>query len=179
MQTFDGRVIDPFKPDPAQIDIVWVAHHLALENRYGGATRVPLSVAEHSYHVSRFVPPEYALEAHLHDTGEAVSGDIIWPIKHRLTDREIEQIEAGWHAAVLERFGVVSTPASRAAVKAVDTRICLDEVSALLARPDLYFASGRYEGMAPLGINMRRPFGWRRAKRVFLRRFKKLMRARG
>lgn len=50
--TFTGRRFWPMDPHVEDLDIRDIAHHLALENRWNGATREPYSVAEHSVRVS-------------------------------------------------------------------------------------------------------------------------------
>ena len=52
-QTFTGRQFFPLDPDPQDIDIVDIAHSLAMQCRYNGHTDRFYSVAEHCVHVSR------------------------------------------------------------------------------------------------------------------------------
>lgn len=94
MHSSSGRKIYPFDLRPEEIDIEVVAHHLATNNRWNGATqhklhrtRITFSVAEHSVYCARYVRdvlgfPEYELEALLHDGPEYIIGDMIRPLKH-------------------------------------------------------------------------------------------------
>jgi len=80
-----------------------IGHHLALTNRFSGATRMPYSVAEHSYRVARVLEewgedPRWGL---MHDAAEAVLTDIPRPFKHYM----LEQYR-GYEAAVLETIAV-------------------------------------------------------------------------
>lgn len=46
--TYTGRKFYPLDPRPEDVCIEDIAHALALVNRFGGHTRVPYSVAQHS-----------------------------------------------------------------------------------------------------------------------------------
>jgi uncharacterized protein len=82
MFTSSGKKYFPCDPRPEEVEIEVIAHHLAMQCRFNGATREFYSVAEHCVHASRLVPKEYALEALLHDAAEAYLGDIIRPLKY-------------------------------------------------------------------------------------------------
>jgi hypothetical protein len=176
MMTFTGRTVDPLNPKLSDIDIVDIAHHLAIENRYGGATRVPYPVAQHSTLVGRMLHPDHALEGHLHDASEYITKDLPKPIKDAIKTDEYEELERIWREVIFQRFEVESTPESRAAVKIIDQRIVLDETRALMARPDLYPIE--YPDLEPLLI-MIHPWPWTLAKGVFLDEFEYYMEARG
>ena len=61
-------------------------------------------MAQHSVYVSQIVPPEYALEALLHDTTEAYIGNITSPRKAMLPD--YKSIEKRADAAIREKSGL-------------------------------------------------------------------------
>ncbi len=149
-----------------------IAHHLAAVSRYSGATKAPYSVAEHSVIVSLYVPPEHALEGLLHDATEAYLGDIIRPIK-RLFGTEYGEVEHRLAAVIFEKFGVVSTPESRAAVKAIDDRIIQDEVQALMLHPEIFQTREWLQGVVPLGAAIA-CLSPRAAEHVFYQRFLEL-----
>ena len=96
MQTFTGRLFDPFNPDPALIDLRDIAHALGNICRFGGHSRRYYSVAEHSILVASLVPEPLRLPALLHDAAEAYLGDIITPIK-RWTTIYVEAHNASPH----------------------------------------------------------------------------------
>ena len=81
--TASGRDVNPLDLQPDDIDIHDIAHSLSLTCRFNGHCRVFYSVAEHSVLVSRLCPPEFALEALLHDASEAYLGDVPKPLKRQ------------------------------------------------------------------------------------------------
>jgi hypothetical protein len=66
---------------PEDVEIEDIAWGLGRTLRYGGHIREDYTVAHHAVVMSHLVPEQYALEALLHDAGEALLGDIIWPVK--------------------------------------------------------------------------------------------------
>jgi hypothetical protein len=93
METFSGLFVDTLSPDPSQICAIDIAHHLATMNRYGGAPRVPLSIAAHSLLVADLLrhqaqPLRVQLAGLLHDAAEAYLHDIISPLKLALRMEE-------------------------------------------------------------------------------------------
>jgi len=88
LQTVSGRFVNPFDPDPEQIDIGDIARALANVCRFGGHCRSFYSVAQHSVIVSELVEQrggdvEDVFAALMHDATEAYLGDMPHPIKHR------------------------------------------------------------------------------------------------
>ncbi len=152
MMTFTGKKFYPADPRPEDVCIEDIAHHLAMEIRYGGAVSQTYSVAEHSILVSQFVPPEHALEALLHDGGEAYAKDIPRPLKKHPAMRGYEAILDRCQAVVFEAFGISPTPASTSAIKRVDDALVLDETRALMRFPDEY--PSRHPGAEPLGADI-------------------------
>jgi hypothetical protein len=88
LQTVSGRWVNPFDPDPEQIDAGDIARALANQCRFGGHCRVFYSVAQHSVIVSELVErrggdAEDVFAALMHDASEAYLGDMPHPLKHR------------------------------------------------------------------------------------------------
>jgi hypothetical protein len=88
LQTVSGRWVNPFDPDPAQLDAGDIARALANQCRFGGHSRVFYSVAQHSVIVSELVEQrggdvEDVFAALMHDASEAYLGDMPHPLKHR------------------------------------------------------------------------------------------------
>ena len=88
LQTVSGRWVNPFDPDPDQLDAKNIARALANQCRFGGHSRVFYSVAQHSVIVSELVEQrggdaEDVFAALMHDASEAYLGDMPHPIKHR------------------------------------------------------------------------------------------------
>jgi 5'-deoxynucleotidase YfbR-like HD superfamily hydrolase len=88
LQTVSGRWVNPFDPDPDQLDAGDIARALANQCRFGGHSRAFYSVAQHSVIVSRLVEErggdaDDCFAALMHDATEAYLGDMPHPIKHR------------------------------------------------------------------------------------------------
>lgn len=88
LQTVSGRWVNPFDPDPGQLDAGDIARALANQCRFGGHSRVFYSVAQHSVIVSRLVEQrggdtQDSFAALMHDATEAYLGDMPHPLKHR------------------------------------------------------------------------------------------------
>jgi hypothetical protein len=107
LQTVSGRFVNPFEPDPEQLDIGDIGRALANICRFGGHTRSFYSVAQHSVIVSELVEQrggdvEDTFAALMHDATEAYLGDMPHPIKHRsplgaafkLAEAHLEQVIA-------------------------------------------------------------------------------------
>lgn len=128
IQTFTGRQFWPLNPRPEDVDLLDIAHALAMKCRYSGHTKRFYSVAEHSVHVSRHVPAEHALAALLHDAGEAYLPDVPRPIKPQMPG--FKQIEERIDRAIATRFGCAFPwPES---VHRADIAILADEKAALM-----------------------------------------------
>jgi hypothetical protein len=88
LQTISGRWVNPFDPDPAQLDAGDIAGALSKLCRFGGHCKTFYSVAQHSVIVSKLVEQrggdaEDAFAALMHDATEAYLGDMPHPLKHR------------------------------------------------------------------------------------------------
>jgi hypothetical protein len=120
--TATGRELRALNPRPEDIDIRDIAHHLALVNRFGGATPYPYSVAHHSLAVADLLEP-YGLgkEGLLHDAAEAYLGDMIKAVKVHLPD--YRAIEGLWNDAIEERFNLIDS----ALIKEADVAVLLAE----------------------------------------------------
>jgi hypothetical protein len=114
IQIADGQVFDPLDPDPGKITIEVVARALSNLCRFTGHVGRFYSVAEHSVHVSRMVPPDDALWAIMHDAPEGMGlGDLASPLKG--TDdlgRVYKAYESQMMEVIAERFGLPPTPGS-------------------------------------------------------------------
>ena len=179
IQTFTGRAFDLLNPDPDSIVIEDIAHHLALINRFTGATAEPYSVAQHSVLCSMIVPRELALAALLHDAAEAYVADVSRPLKQAMrqnTGRPVSDydwIAARAEDAIAAKFGVdLSDPQ----IAEADMRMLATERVHLHHSPprdwDLRAEPYPFE---PWQIA---PWPWKRAEREFLARFDRLLIAR-
>lgn len=104
IQTYSGKLISIFDPDPSNIIITDIAHSLSNLCRFGGHTRKFYSVAEHSIHCSRTCDSALALCALLHDASEAYMVDIPRPIKIQPEFSIYRQLEENLSRAIADRF---------------------------------------------------------------------------
>ena len=112
IQTVSGRWVNPFDPDPEQLDAGDIARALANQCRFGGHCRVFYSVAQHSVIISRLVEErggdvEDAFAALMHDATEAYLGDMPHPLKHRSPlGAAFKDAEDHLEQALRERFSI-------------------------------------------------------------------------
>lgn len=142
--TSTGRCLDLRLAEPVSITIDDVAHHLALLNRFTGATSRPYSVAEHSVHVMTLMRDEMGIEhprallaGLLHDAHEAYIGDLSTPLKAALDAedpaRNWRQIEWRVRSQVQYRFGVRAASIGwHRAIRVADLRMLATERRCLM-----------------------------------------------
>ncbi len=104
ISTFTGKHFNFININADDIDINDIAQGLSNECRFAGQISQFYSVAQHSVYVSQIVPPEYALEALLHDASEAYCKDIPSPLKALMP--EYKEIEARVQRAVTEKWSL-------------------------------------------------------------------------
>lgn len=190
MHSANGRKIYPFDPRPEEIDIEVVAHHLATNNRWNGATqhkrfrtRITFSVAEHSVLCARYVRdilgfPEFELETLLHDAPEYLFGDLIRPFKHHpLIHPIIKPIEDRAEKAVAEKFNLIFPLPKQ--VKIADEAVCAAEAQQIVPKDEREeWESGKLHIdtlVAPYEIQMLDAYS---AKEMFLIEFEDAIRRR-
>jgi 5'-deoxynucleotidase YfbR-like HD superfamily hydrolase len=124
VETASGRRVDLMNPTPEDICPRDIAHHLAILNRFSGATHAPLSIAQHSLLVLEIAEStirnmdlepsistairRYAL---LHDAHEAYKGDDSSPKKRALRNLSdgnspISMLEIALDQAIFSRFAL-------------------------------------------------------------------------
>ncbi|EPE99501.1 hypothetical protein [Rhizobium grahamii] len=130
-----GTYFDFEDPWNSEITIEDIAYGLAYEGRCAGQCysrilqkRVFYSVAEHCVRMSHSVPDELALEALMHEVGEAVCGDMNAPLKS--LNPSFKAIEKKCEAAILARFSVAITDPLE--IKRADLRMLATERRDLL-----------------------------------------------
>jgi 5'-deoxynucleotidase YfbR-like HD superfamily hydrolase len=112
LQTVSGRWVNPFDPDPDQLDADDIARALANQCRFGGHCRTFYSIAQHSVIVSELVEQrggavEDVFAALMHDASEAYLGDMPHPLKHRSPLGEaFKEAERHLEHALREHFGI-------------------------------------------------------------------------
>lgn len=130
-----GTYFDFEDPESSEITIEDIAYGLAFEGRCAGqcysrllGKRVFYSVAQHCVLMSLIVSPHLAMQALMHEVGEAVCGDMTAPLKS-LTP-SFKAIEKRCEAAILKRFGIEMT--DPVAIKQADVRMLATERRDLL-----------------------------------------------
>lgn len=130
IHTYTGRSVPLHDPNPAHVDIEDVAHALSNLCRYTGHCRGFYSVAEHSVIMAHETLERHgadaALDALLHDAGEAYCGDWSRPLKdtfrgfttddgvmgsawengYQAAINDVLGLEKRWLRAVRQRFGL-------------------------------------------------------------------------
>lgn len=188
MQTFSGRRFYPLDPKASDVELIDVAHGLAMTCRYGGQCNQFYSVAEHCVLVSEIVerharnaghhPDEVRRLAQLalmHDSAEAYIGDMIRPLKHQAEMSEFRRAEVAIELCIAEAFGLHWTPEAHQIVKRIDDRILVDEITHLMARPEEYLETPLLRELSPLGAEFR-CLGPAEAQREFMARWMELAR---
>lgn len=133
-ETFTGKFLDLNNPDPSQICIEDIAHHLAQDNRYCGAACWPVSVAQHSYMVREFgriAWPRMSIlmqkQFMLHDAHEAYTRDFHRPLRYGVPGiaEVFNPVCDRVQAAILEHFGIPPmTPEEERLCKIADNAVC-------------------------------------------------------
>ena len=167
VRTYTGKNLDLLNPDPKEIDIKDIAHHLAKLDRYNGAGHYTFSVGHHSLLVSDALPKEYKLHGLLHDATEAYLGDVVSPLKQLLP--EYRKIEQGVMNAICTKFEI--TFPRPCIIKKADMSVMAAEMNQVVKWPDLPQKQGLPE--PPKGMVIE-PMNWQKVKKVFLERFKEL-----
>lgn len=172
--------VEPFWPLKAEgtILIQDIAHHLALRNRFSGATEKPYSVAQHSVLVAReclfSFDPEIALMGLLHDAAEAYLPDIPRPIKDDVflwcddSTRSFAEVEDDIMQRVANQYGLC-WPFPHA-IKEADNRVCATERRDLMASDLDWDIMDRIH---PCSFTIK-PWKWQKAERKFLELFEEL-----
>jgi uncharacterized protein len=130
LQTVSGRWVDPFDPDPEQIELADIARALANQCRFGGHCRTFYSVAQHCVIISELIEEaggsaDEALAALMHDAAEAYLGDLPHPIKHRSElGTAFREAEQPLEQTIRARFAITD-PST--AVKRVDRALLATE----------------------------------------------------
>jgi uncharacterized protein len=182
LQTYTGRVVDPFDLRPEHVDVRDVAHALSMKCRYGGHCGSFYSVAQHAVLLSfavEKVEPQHALWALHHDDVEAYLCDVPRPLKpyyyvsenfqSPMRLRRIEEVERQIQATINAALGV--TPDEEPLiVRQYDKRICIDERAAIGMTSD-----GQWPAVRGLGISID-PLSPDLAERAFLARHGELTR---
>lgn len=124
-----GARVDLANPHPSTLLIQDIAHNLAVEARFNGATRweeygFPYTVGQHSCLVSDILPQEYKLCGLLHDAPEAYIRDLHTHAKHVVGDG-YKRLEAIFWLAMSRKFNLPTQIPQQ--VKHADMRLLVTE----------------------------------------------------
>lgn len=146
--------MNPFDPDPTQLDPGDIARALANQCRFGGHSREFYSVAQHSVYVALLVEQhggdvEDVFAALMHDAAEAYLGDMPHPLKHRSPlGRYFKQAEDHLEQVIRDHFHI---KADVPQIKAFDRALLATERAAFSADawhwPEL-------EGVEPVELDL-------------------------
>jgi predicted transcriptional regulator len=129
MPTYSGKRFWLLDPRPDDIDIVDIAKGLSNQCRFNGHVKEFYSVAQHSVLAANVAPPEYRLQALMHDASESYCGDVISPLKPLLKD--YKRIERKVMEVIGQKFNF-DIDAGEAIVREIDERMLATEVRDLL-----------------------------------------------
>lgn len=166
--TLTGRFY-PFDPRPEDVDIVHIAHSLAMTCRYTGSCIRFYSTAEHSVHIARWLLPRYgaviAWCGLLHDAPEALSGfgDTARPSKQKAPIIKETEERIWFHAVSVKYRLPMELPDE---VHEADSRIIADEMQQNMREVDPNYIN-------PLGIRLEY-WSPERAEKEFLSAFENL-----
>jgi hypothetical protein len=153
MVTPTGRLVDFRQPDPATISLEDISFLLSRVPRFGGATSVPFSVAEHTIHCDDIllvvldrsemwcgcpiVWGDYDVFDHLrqclllHDAHEAFTGDIITGLKNIVPG--IREVQARLDVVIRAATGVGSPSADlQRSIDLIDREAMMSEALGLV-----------------------------------------------
>lgn len=177
IRTFTGKQLDLFDIRAQDIDIVDIAHHLACTNRFGGATKRPINVAQHSVFVARLCDDlNCELQALLHDASEAYIGDVTKWLKNIDDMKPYRDLEKKIQDVIYTKFKC-------------STEQCphIDDADSIMVRfegmkgfgPDFKIDHPNYPALTPEEIKRVGGWGhwsWNISKETFLAAFRELTR---
>lgn len=106
MYTYTGSRLNPLELREEDIDLLDIAHALALCNRFAGHTKEPISVAQHCVYAAELLRgTDYELQALLHDASEGYLGDVTKWLKSSPEMTAYRQAEDRLQRLIYRRFG--------------------------------------------------------------------------
>lgn len=142
-ETVSGALVDLLGPDPADIRLADMVHHLSRTCRYLGGCRPHYSVAQHSCIVAGLLKEEDRIHGLLHDGHEYLLGDMASPVKETIAFI-VADFKRGWNhltmvadRAIYQAAGVpMPNEEQRAAVKRADLVALAIEQREILVSPN-------------------------------------------
>lgn len=155
MQTYSGKAVELLNPLRQDILLGDIAHHLAMECRFVGATKFHYSVAQHSYYAFQMAREfglkdlDLLLELLLHDAHEAYTKDIHAPLKWAMeemfqTESPLEPISNYFDSLIRSMWQLPQIKTSLC--HHYDMRMLFTERAQLLGPPPFpWHNEGKYE----------------------------------
>ncbi len=169
--TYTGKLIDVLNFKITDVDVVDIAHHLSLINRFNGASAFPISVAQHSVYVSRLACcEEHALQGLFHDAAEAYIGDITKNFKQSDMMMGFRELEDSIFEEIAHYFGF-QYEFQGCVKKADEIMLCFEASQGL----DNSYDFGKLTPQERNRIGVWQPWGWQDAEARFLNEYKRLM----
>lgn len=176
IMTFSGKKINPLNMCAADVSIMDIAHALSCTNRFAGHALKPISVAQHSWYVSKLCSGDEmsAKQALLHDGSEAYIGDVTHWVK------QSEGFEA--YRALEKRIQQTVYRAFKVPVEDLPLVKEMDKVTFTFEAPKAFGKCWDVQlpGYDPLSEEQVAAFGkwaiwpWRKAEEMFLSRYRML-----
>lgn len=163
--TYSGIEFNVFNPSKEDINIIDIAHGLALKCRFNGQCDDFYSVAEHSVRMVRWNLPGPPLLKLMHDAAEAYLPDIPTPIKLKLAN--FQEIEHNLLKIIFEKFNIPLY--NKDEIQEADQIMLATEARDLMGNPtDWELTYPPYQGEIIV------PWRWKNAEYSFLMQAKEL-----
>ncbi len=169
VHTYSGLMVDPLDLQPEDVCIEDIAHHLANQCRWSGATKYHYSVAQHAVLCSQVIDKPFKWDALHHDDAEYILQDMAKPLKNDpYFGQAYRGAEARAEKVIGEVFGVTFPFVPE--VKEVDILLLVTEARDLMhGTKDWTY----YTDIEPLKMEIK-PWTPKRAEREFLARYEQL-----
>lgn len=169
--TYTGKKFFLLEPRIEDIDVIDIAHALAMQCRWTGHCRFHYSIAQHAYYCSLLGPESEAFHRLNHDDSEAYISDMNRPLKH-YTDAGTAymKVEEPLQNLIYDAFGL--SRIEPASVKLADNAMLYTEKAQIMGYK--FGEAEKWsvdEAQAPITIEQWSP---EKAERMFLTRFHEL-----
>jgi hypothetical protein len=171
--TYSGKLIDIFDLKPEDICLEDIVHHLALRNRFSGATREPYSVAQHCCLAAIWaVPPLLKSVALLHDAEEAYIPDIPGPWKDEPIWDKCFAVGKNIRFRIWDKYLPGLKNETQADYHWIDHQLCIAEIRFLIEQGTATNLGREMLNLVPPSgwtwDQLLDPWPWQEAERTFL-----------
>jgi uncharacterized protein len=166
-ETYTGKRLHLFNPDPSEIDLESIAHGLGGMPRFSAQANPWYSVCQHSVLGSELCAPENSLAFLFHDAAEAFVLDLPSPLKHSDELKGYVGVENGLQSVIFDKFVIGAYDI--ADIKLTDTRMYITERNALMKPLDDWDTS-----VEPYNIKIT-PWSPKYSEAMFIKKYNELM----